>query len=257
MLGIVLVKVKVTVMSDSLQPHGPYCPWNTPDQNIGVGSYSLLQGIFLAQGLNLGLLHCRQILYCLSHQGSQFQFSSVRNLDSFPVYQFLVRINIHSNMNIICLKGLFVLANQGFSNAIFSCIWQGVSSTTSDSRSVLDQVVWVFLNEEGELGPTFSWDVKPWNGWPVAWLDWEEEGQTGNCWLGKAPSKAWDVLKTKTLPRWTSVRCSFWRQVFQHGHSKPKPWSWHPWFGSSSWMEGLDFSCAFFFKSFKNWWIIL
>ena len=27
-------------------------------------------GIFLTQGLNLGLLHCRQILYCLSHQGS-------------------------------------------------------------------------------------------------------------------------------------------------------------------------------------------
>ena len=32
--------------------------------------HSLLQGIFLTQGLNLGLLHCRQILYCLSHQGS-------------------------------------------------------------------------------------------------------------------------------------------------------------------------------------------
>ena len=35
----------------------------------GVGSYSLLQGIFLTQGLNLGLPHCRQILYCLSHLG--------------------------------------------------------------------------------------------------------------------------------------------------------------------------------------------
>ena len=30
------------------------------------------RGIFLTQGSNLGLLHCRQILYCLSHQGSQF-----------------------------------------------------------------------------------------------------------------------------------------------------------------------------------------
>ena len=35
MLGIVLVKVKVTVMSDSLQPQGPYCPWNTPGQITG------------------------------------------------------------------------------------------------------------------------------------------------------------------------------------------------------------------------------
>ena len=34
----------------------------------GVGSHFLLQGIFLPQGLNLGLLHCRQILYYLSHQ---------------------------------------------------------------------------------------------------------------------------------------------------------------------------------------------
>ena len=30
----------------------------------------LLQGIFLTQGSNLGLLHCKQILYCLSHQGN-------------------------------------------------------------------------------------------------------------------------------------------------------------------------------------------
>ena len=37
-----------------------------------MGSHSLLQGIFLTQGLNLGLLDCRQILYCLSHQ-AQYQ----------------------------------------------------------------------------------------------------------------------------------------------------------------------------------------
>ena len=35
-----------------------------------VGSHFLLQGIFLTQGLNPGLPHCRQILYLLSHQGS-------------------------------------------------------------------------------------------------------------------------------------------------------------------------------------------
>ena len=38
--------------------------------NIGVGSLSLLQGIFLTQELNWGLLHCKQILYQLSYQGS-------------------------------------------------------------------------------------------------------------------------------------------------------------------------------------------
>ena len=49
---------------------GLYSPWNSPGQNTGVGSHSLLQGIFSTQGLNPGLLYCRQILYQLSHKGS-------------------------------------------------------------------------------------------------------------------------------------------------------------------------------------------
>ena len=39
-------------------------------KNTEVGSLSLFQGIFLTQGLNQGLLHCRRILYQLSYQGS-------------------------------------------------------------------------------------------------------------------------------------------------------------------------------------------
>ena len=39
-------------------------------KNTGVDCHFLLQGIFPTQGLDLGLLHCRQILYRLSHQGS-------------------------------------------------------------------------------------------------------------------------------------------------------------------------------------------
>ena len=91
-------------MSDSLWPHGVYSPWNSSVQNTGVGSLSLLQGIFEprsptlqaeslpakpqgkpkntgvgslsllhwifpAQESNQGLLHCRWILYQLSYQG--------------------------------------------------------------------------------------------------------------------------------------------------------------------------------------------
>ena len=59
-----------SVMSDSLQPHGLYSPWNSLGQNTGVGNLSLLQGIFPTQGSNPGLLHCRRILYQLSHKGS-------------------------------------------------------------------------------------------------------------------------------------------------------------------------------------------
>ena len=43
---------------------------DSPSKNIGVGCHALLQGIFPTQGLNPGLLHCRQILYHLSHQGN-------------------------------------------------------------------------------------------------------------------------------------------------------------------------------------------
>ena len=43
---------------------------DSPSKNIGVGSHFHLQGIFPTQGLNPGFLHCRQILYHLSHQAS-------------------------------------------------------------------------------------------------------------------------------------------------------------------------------------------
>ena len=53
-----------------LLPHGLYSSWNSPGQNTGVGSLSLLQGIVSTKGSNPGLLHCRRILYQLSHKGS-------------------------------------------------------------------------------------------------------------------------------------------------------------------------------------------
>ena len=65
-LGTGKVKVKVTQSC----PHGLYSPWNSPGQNTGVGSLSLLQGIFPTHGLNPGLPHCRTILYQMSHKGS-------------------------------------------------------------------------------------------------------------------------------------------------------------------------------------------
>ena len=57
-------------MSNSLQPHALYSPWNSLGQKSGVGSLSLPQGILPTQGSNPGLPHCRWILYQLSHKGS-------------------------------------------------------------------------------------------------------------------------------------------------------------------------------------------
>ena len=49
--------------------------WNSPGQNTGVGSCSLLQGIFPTQESNPGLPHCRRILYQLRHKGSPSYWS--------------------------------------------------------------------------------------------------------------------------------------------------------------------------------------
>ena len=60
-----------SVVSSSLGPYGLYrTPWNSPGQNTGVCSLSLLQGIFPTQGSNPGLPQCRQILYHLSHHNT-------------------------------------------------------------------------------------------------------------------------------------------------------------------------------------------
>ena len=65
-----VVVVKIAQSCPTLRPHGLYSPWNSPGQNTGVGSLSLLRGIFPSQGSNPGLPRCRWILYQLSHKGS-------------------------------------------------------------------------------------------------------------------------------------------------------------------------------------------
>ena len=70
------VKVKVTQSCLTLchpmdcSPPGSSVQGDSPGKNTGVGCHALLQGIFQTQESNQGLLHCRQILYQLSYQGS-------------------------------------------------------------------------------------------------------------------------------------------------------------------------------------------
>ena len=59
---------------DPMEPTRLLCPRDSPGRNTGVGYHALLQGFFLTQGLNPGLLHCRQILYYLSHHGGVLSF---------------------------------------------------------------------------------------------------------------------------------------------------------------------------------------
>ena len=83
-----------SVISDSLQPHGLYSPWNTPGQNTGVGSFSLLQGIFPTQGLNPGLPHCRWILYQLSYQEDEIS-TSIEIRESIVVLKNRINCILH------------------------------------------------------------------------------------------------------------------------------------------------------------------
>ena len=58
-----------TLQTQGLEPVRILCWWNSPGRNTEMGCDSLLQGIFPNQGLKLGLPHCRQLLYHLSHWG--------------------------------------------------------------------------------------------------------------------------------------------------------------------------------------------
>ena len=103
-----------SVVSDSLWPHGLYSPWNSPGQHTGVGTLSLLQGIFPTQGSNPGLPYCRQILCQLSHKGSPrilewvaYPFSS-RGIDYPFSKQSLVDSWPRNRTGVSCIAGGFV-----------------------------------------------------------------------------------------------------------------------------------------------------
>ena len=69
-----------------LQPPRLLCPCDFSGKNTGEGHHSFLQGIFPMQELNPSLLHCRQILYCLSHkQGLNVNLLLNVNKDSFAI----------------------------------------------------------------------------------------------------------------------------------------------------------------------------
>ena len=72
-----LSRVQLFVILWGIALQAPLYPWDSPGKNTRVGCYSLLQGIFLTQVSNPGLLHCRRILYQLSHRGNSVQFICV------------------------------------------------------------------------------------------------------------------------------------------------------------------------------------
>ena len=66
----VLVSQSCSTLGNPMAPARLLCQWDFPGKNTGVGCHFLLEGIFPIQGSNPGLLHCRQIIFHLSHQRS-------------------------------------------------------------------------------------------------------------------------------------------------------------------------------------------
>ena len=109
-----------SLVSDSLRPHRLYSPWDSPGQNTGVDSLSLLQGTFPTQGSNPGLPHCRQILYQLSHKG------------------------IYTKIYMCVLASLIIshsLRPHGMRPTMFLCPWNSTGQNTGvDSLSLLQGI---------------------------------------------------------------------------------------------------------------------
>ena len=105
-------------MSNSLQPHGLYSPWNSLGQNTGVGSLSLLQGTLP----NPGLWHCRRILYQLSHKGSP-------RILEWVAYLFSSRSSQSRNRTrVSCIAGRFFTT---------SATWETVANQSQLKQSSL------------------------------------------------------------------------------------------------------------------------
>ena len=111
----VVLVLRHSVISDSLQLHGLQparllCPWDSPGKNTRVGYHVLLQGIFPTQGSNLGLLHCKQILYLLSYQGSLWVTIEESKIITQLIHRF---INIKDTyyFKLLSFGGAWYIAN--------------------------------------------------------------------------------------------------------------------------------------------------
>ena len=97
-----------------LQPTSLLCPWDFSGKNTGMGSHSLLQGIFLTQGLNIRLLHCRWILLLNPYYRWEIW--------SFKVTKLVQGNKVSSNSN-CCLKGLFLSTIPSLRTAVL-LLWE-------------------------------------------------------------------------------------------------------------------------------------
>ena len=117
-------------------------PWDFPGENTGVGCHFLLQGIFLTQGLNSGLLYYKQTLYHLSHQG--VQFSSVAQ--SCPTLCNPIDYTAHGTVQARILEWVaFPFPTQGSNPGLPHCRWILYQLSHQGSPRILEWVAYPFF----------------------------------------------------------------------------------------------------------------
>ena len=109
---------------------GTISPWNSPGQNTGVGSLSLLQGIFSTQGSDPGLPHCRWIFYQLIHEGS-------------PVSNMLPFIFTPSVYT--CHQMMTSISPPFWSGLVCDCLLWKIIYGGNDSNHLQDSPMWVLV----------------------------------------------------------------------------------------------------------------
>ena len=122
-------------------------PWDFPSKNTGVGCHFLLQEIFLTQGLNPGLLHCRQMLYRLRHQGSPY--ISLRYWFNF------IWLCIHLEVRLLDLMVVLYLIFCGISILFSIMVYQSTFLPTVYQGSVFPTFSLHFTNSYNRIKQVF------------------------------------------------------------------------------------------------------
>ena len=113
------------LQSHGLQPARLLCLWNSPGQNTGVVSHSLLQGMLQTQGSNPDLLHCTWTLYHLSHHRSLYlyvcmKWSEVKVAQLCPTLCDPMDYTVHGIFQARILKWVAFPFSRGSSQPIYT-----------------------------------------------------------------------------------------------------------------------------------------
>ena len=149
-------------------PPGSSVHGDSPGKNTGVDSHALLQGIFPTQGLNPGLLHCRWILYCLSHQNSHTIFTAKKYFTmkkfffSKSAQNSLVKsIDMYQSINCastICMIKILIFF---FAFCYIGLPWQLGKESTSMQEILVRFLGWEDPLEKGKstLSSILAWRI--------------------------------------------------------------------------------------------------